>query len=253
MLKLLNLKPGSDFDYTLLIFPHAGGSPNQYKAVVDYLPSSFGLMGVLLAGREGFYTEYQPDSLESLAVKLVIELSKVKTQQLVFWGHSMGALLAYETAQRLTGRLKHLFVSGHVAPHVQLPRAQRHLLNDAELKACLLELSGTPQSIMNNDEFMEMVLPMIRSDFKLCDTYEFKLANCNRLNCPITAFSGAEDVRMGSAGICEWSKYTKKDFKPYFYEGNHFFIFEQMFLVVQKLVQRIYFCQSLGDELNFVC
>ncbi len=237
--KLIELSCHAKSDYAIICCPHAGGAPNQYKCFAQYLPATFDLLGVLLPGREGWYNALSPVSLYEVAQDLVSIIKKLDYRKVILFGHSMGALIAYETARYLEGSLVHLIVSGHVAPHIHLPNLMRHKLDDKELINIMMNLSGTSKEVLENEELMELILPSIRQDFMLCDTYHFQENEPKLLKLPITALGGVDDSRMHKEGMQAWSEYTAINFQYYQYTGNHFFIFDHVFSITQQMVQRI--------------
>ena len=143
-----------------------------------------------------------------------------------FFGHSVGALIAYEVAELLehegTG-VRCLFVSAARAPHiVDLKRS--HLLSDADFLAELRSIKGTPEELLGNPEVMQLLLPVIKSDFKAVQNYRCRPA---RLRCPIYAFSGRNDLEVSEQEIDGWRSYTAGAFGATVLDGDHFFIHTQ--------------------------
>lgn len=234
LIKVIDLSMRTTGDKCIIICPHAGGSPTRYRKWAQYLPDNIILKGLLLPGREGWY-EGKLNSIQEIADELSAYIENNSNSEIILFGHSMGALVAYETARR-TDKIHHLMVSGHAAPHIQNMHTPIQDLNDDALKNLLLKISGTPEAVIQNTELMNLLLPMIRHDFKLCDDYRFSSDNFF-VNCPITAFSGLDDDRMDVNDINEWSKYTN-NFMKYIYPGMHFFIFEHEFSLIQQIIQR---------------
>ena len=237
-MKLINFSQKNDDAHSIIFCPHAGGSPNQYRIFRPYFSSIFNLSAVLLPGRNGWNAKFST-SLCSIADELANVIAKNHKMPISLFGHSMGALLAYETAKRLGDNINHLFVSGHVAPHIRLPDLDRSKFSDADLKKELLRLSGTKSEIIENVELMNLLLPGIRHDFMLCDTYQFHPNQDKILPCPITAFGGIDDVRMHYNDIGSWSEYSSLNFESYRYPGGHFFIFDHVFSIAQKIIFRL--------------
>lgn len=237
-IKLVDLSHKTDCDNIIICCPHAGGSPNQYRIFNQYFPDEVDFKSVMLPGRNGWCAQF-PASLSEAADELANTIDRNNKINISLFGHSMGALLAYETAKRLGERVNHLFVSGHIAPHIKLPHFERHGLNDQDLKKELVSLSGTRIEIIENDELMDLLLPIIRNDFMLCDTYKFQHSEKKNLSCPVTAFGGIDDTRMNYEGIEAWSEYTSLDFECYRYPGDHFFIFDHAFSITQKIIHRL--------------
>ncbi len=113
-----------------------------------------------------------------------------------FFGHSMGAVLAFETArrraaERATGPLR-LFASARRAPSV--PRTQTvHLRDDDGLLAEIRRLNGTNQQVLQDEELLALALPTIRADYRALETYRY--APGAPLDCPVTVLAGTRTPR----------------------------------------------------------
>ena len=143
------------------------------------------------------------------------------------FGHSMGALIAFEIARafRRTGRPEPagLFVSGCAAPPLFSVEPKIHHLPDEQFIERLRRLSATPTEVLENREMMELVLPALRADFTLCETYEYEPSD-DPLTCPIVAFAGASDEEVSTAGVEAWASETRGPFRSHTYPGGHFFL-----------------------------
>ena len=146
------------------------------------------------------------------------------------FGSSMGALIAYELARRLAGlttqRPVLVCVSGNAAPHHPVRAAALHRLPDEEFLAELRQLGGTPDEFFGNRELRALLLPMLRSDFAVCETYRH--ADRPPLGCPILALGGASDRFIPSRHIEEWSMHTTSRFSCHMLPGDHFFLAQHM-------------------------
>jgi surfactin synthase thioesterase subunit len=151
----------------------------------------------------------------------------------VLYGHSLGAVVAFETALLLqrTGRTAgpiHLFVGAARGPHLPPPvPAISHLPQDEFLDAVQHRYGGLPAALFEEPELLELVLPILRSDFRAYENYLYtgSLATGSlALACPVTAFHGANDPIVRSADVSEWSRMTATGFKMEVVEGDHFFL-----------------------------
>src|SRR5439155_19515368 len=130
-------------------------------------------------------------SMEPLVASLVEAVDEVMGgRPLALFGHSLGALIAFETSKALGGRVRRLFVSGSSAPRFRVKK-RRSELTDEDLRRELSELGGTPTEVLDNDELMQLLLPMLRADFALVDGYRSGAAA--KAPCPITVFAGSDD------------------------------------------------------------
>ena len=146
--------------------------------------------------------------------------------QAVLFGHSLGALICFELALRL--RDKHgiepglLIVSGRGAPQIPSNAAPTYNLPDRELINELQRLNGTPREVLDHPELMELMLPKIRADFQISETYNF--VKKPPLNCPITVMGGADDQEVPRDSLEAWNEHTKGRFTLHVLPGDHFMI-----------------------------
>ena len=224
-MELIKLSHTQHEKAAIICYPHAGGGIASYKNFHQFLPDDIGLYVF------NYHAETQHDdskkSLQSIASKAVPYLEDF-TIPIALLGHSMGALIAYESARDINEIDAHLFLSGHVAPHVKLDNQDRHKMSDDALLNYIKEMGGTPEILFNSTAFLDMFLPVIRHDFHLCDTYTFRDEKRKKLPYPITAFTGTKDKRVPIDKINAWSYYTNQEFQLYQLEGGHFFIFNHI-------------------------
>jgi medium-chain acyl-[acyl-carrier-protein] hydrolase len=143
-----------------------------------------------------------------------------------FFGHSMGALISFELARRLRaegrrGPLK-MFVSGCRAPQMPNRDPLTYNLPEPEFVKELKRLKGTPPEVFESQELMQLVLPVLRADFGICQTYAYQ--HEPPLACPIYAFGGLEDDEVGLCGVEAWREQTASSFSMHMFEGDHFFL-----------------------------
>jgi medium-chain acyl-[acyl-carrier-protein] hydrolase len=117
---------------------------------------------------------------------------------------------------------RHLFISGRGAPHIQETSRPIYDLPDEEFKEELRRLTGTPAEVLDHPELMEMLLPMLRADIKLSNTYECEPRPS--LSCPLTVFGGLEDTHDEPEALEAWREHTTGPFKRLMFEGDHFFV-----------------------------
>jgi len=143
-----------------------------------------------------------------------------------FFGHSMGAIVAFEVARQLekkTGATPaHLVVSGRRAPQLPSNQPPAFGLPDEEFKEKLERLNGVPKELLLSAELMSLVLPSIRSDFEAIETYQYSPGP--KLHCPITAFGGFRDSHVSQSSLDAWKEQTTASFKVRMFPGDHFFI-----------------------------
>jgi len=158
----------------------------------------------------------------------------------VLFGHSLGAILAFEAAGRLrdAGRPPaRLLVSGHRAPHLPMRERKIHHLPEREFVARLRELDGTPQTVLDNPGFLRMMLPVLRADFTVSETYVHRPGP--PLDCPVTAFGGADDPDVGTTELESWSRHTSARFRAEILPGGHFYFSSSPDALLRLLVAEL--------------
>nr|WP_322786128.1 thioesterase domain-containing protein [Marinobacterium jannaschii] len=113
-------------------------------------------------------------------------------------------------------------------PHFRPEGEPRHSLPETELVALLKEMGGTPDEFLDNPEFRQLLLPVVRADFQIHDQYQFEPAE--PLPCPITAIGGESDSQVPFAAISEWREYSNAGFQQHQLPGGHFYLQEEGFL-----------------------
>lgn len=210
----------------LFCFPYAGGSAAMFRTWSKNLPASVEVCPIQIPGRENRLREPAFTQLELLVQALVPVLYPYLSIPFAFFGHSMGALISFELARQLRiqcGRSPvHLFVSGHRAPQIPDFAPPIHQLPDVAFIEQLRRLNGTPESVLQNPELMQLILPILRADFTLCEKYVYSSAK--PLNCPISAFGGLQDCKVNCEDIATWREQTSSSFTLRMFPGNHFFL-----------------------------
>ncbi|MEM9767571.1 MAG: alpha/beta fold hydrolase, partial [Cyanobacteria bacterium P01_D01_bin.71] len=163
----------------------------------------------------------------------------------IFFGHSLGGLIAFELARSLRHHQQSLpealWVSAARAPHLPAMEPIMHTLPEADFIAELRRYSGTPNEVLDNAELMGLLLPMLQADFALLETYDYQAQA--PLPCPITAFWGDRDAIVSFEEIEPWQRHTDKTFTLEKLAGDHFFVDcpQILPLITQKLVQLLAF------------
>lgn len=220
-------KPNPDARLRLFCFPYAGGGASIFRDWTSELGPEIEVCAVQLPGREQRIREPGFTRMEPLIDALETALSSCLDKPFALFGHSMGAIVAYELAARLQTRAfhpTHLLVSARRAPHVESRREPSHALPDHQFKERLRMLNGTPEEVFNDSELMQLVLPQLRSDFELNETYV--PGSHELLKCPVTAFGGMADPEVEQEEIEAWRHTTRHSFQCKMFRGNHFFLHE---------------------------
>jgi medium-chain acyl-[acyl-carrier-protein] hydrolase len=151
----------------------------------------------------------------------------------------MGALVCFELAHALRQHQHpvHLFLSGRRAPQVPAPHPPIHALPDSQFVEKLRRLNGTPEAVLREPELMEVLLPVLRADFAICETYAF--APHPPLDCPVSAFGGLEDHEAGYDDLAAWRDHTRGAFTLLMLPGDHFFLHSSRTLLLQAISDEI--------------
>jgi medium-chain acyl-[acyl-carrier-protein] hydrolase len=242
-------KPNPQAKLRLFCFHYAGGGASSFRTWIDSLPPYIEVCPLELPGR-GFRIFETPFShLEPLIQELVQTLLPNLTKPFVFFGHSMGALISFETIQLL--RRQHrlsplqLFVSGQRAPHLSASEPPIHALPESAFIKELRRYNGTPEEVLNNRELMELLLPTLRADFSLIETHIYTPSA--PLDFPINVFGGLKDWTVSYNELEAWQEQTKADFALQMFPGDHFFLHSAETLLLPVVSQKL---QEIVQDLS---
>jgi medium-chain acyl-[acyl-carrier-protein] hydrolase len=172
---------------------------------------------------------------------MVPAIGPLLNQRFALFGHSLGSLVAFELACRLQNdygcSLAHLFVSGHQAPQLPYSRPPIHALPETEFVHEIKLLNGTPHEVLEHPDLMKLLLPLLRRDFRLVETYQHSARP--PLRCPITAFGGTQDREANVEELELWRANTVAPFRLTMFPGDHFFIHSAQDLVLVEIEQAL--------------
>jgi surfactin synthase thioesterase subunit len=217
-------RPGAP---TLVCFSHAGGSASWFHPMSAALSPEFDVVAVQYPGRQDRRREATDYRITDLAAAIAVALCDGvgDPSRMLFFGHSMGASVAYETAQALAGSgtpgPAHVVVSGRSSP-TRPTEEQVHLLDDAGVLRELRKLNGTDSRILDDDEVVRMTMPAIRADYRAIETYA--PVGLRPLACPITALTGDNDPKASVEDVRAWRELTNSAFESVVFPGGHFFL-----------------------------
>lgn len=224
----------------LLCFPHAGGGSQQFAAWADDLPPDVELCAVRLPGRESRINEPPYSDIQPLISAVANGLARVLEQPFMLFGHSMGALVAFELARFVAQRGRCpllLCVSAMAAPQCTFVGRLIHALPDDEFIAALRDLGGTPPEVLRHRELMELLLPTLRADFRLLETYEY--VGMPPLRCPILALGGDADPTVPLNELSAWREQTASWFRQLVFPGNHFYLLDPQVGIPRILLEAL--------------
>ncbi|HEU4794033.1 MAG TPA: alpha/beta fold hydrolase [Pyrinomonadaceae bacterium] len=229
--------PVPDAKLRLFCFPYAGGTSLTYRGWPLALPLDVEVCAIQLPGHGNRLHEPLFDRLAPLIDDFVPKLIGYLDKPFVFFGHSMGALLAFETARRLRrdyARLpEHLFISGHRPAQTRDTTRRTFDLPEPEFIEELRRLDGTPSEVLDHPELLEMMIPILRADFAIAQTYQY--VDEPPLECDLTAFGGMNDTSVTREHLEVWRTHTSGNFKLRMFLGNHFYLHSARTALLQTI------------------
>ena len=215
----------SDLHPRIAIFPHAGGSANFYLPLARALSTSANVSGVQYPGRQERHAEPALKDLSDIADEAYNALVESFQEPLVLFGHSMGAIVAFEVAKRYAGQgdpaVAGIIVSGRVAPDINRS-AGLELLDDDEIVTGLVALASMNSSLLQDQEIREMILSPLRTDYQAIGRYRY--SDDGPLNCPVRAYAGLRDPQTTPQEVARWGHFTTGSFASRTFDGGHFFV-----------------------------
>ncbi len=217
----------SDPRHLVICFYHAGGNAAAYKKWVDKSESVV-FAPVELSGRGMRNQEKSLVSFDNLVEELVPVIEQaVRGRSYSFFGHSMGAAIAFKVEHFLEKRYgfvaENIFVAGRHGPNIEDPGTFRISMGDAALIHELKSMSKENSFIYDNQEFLDFFLPIIRDDYILHEDFAYR---DEVIKAPITAHAGSDDYPAGAGFMEEWAKVTEGGFNIREFIGGHFFVHE---------------------------
>lgn len=212
---------------TLFCLPFAGGNQYSFGAFKTHLSPHIKAVPLDYPGRGSRMREGLMNSIEAMTDDLLTNIGQSLNTPYAIFGHSMGAVIGFELAQKIQQKNLppplHLFVSGRGAPHIPAKREDIASLPSSEFRAKLKELGGSPDEVLNNDALMELFEPILRNDFQA--HFNYSCQHTQPLNMPITVMYGL-DEGLNDLEIQGWQKETLQTLSVSGYPGGHFFLFE---------------------------
>ena len=211
----------------LFCFPYAGAGGSAFHPWTRLMPPHVELVAATYPGREARVDDLLPTSLEAVIDELWRHMSDFLDLPYALFGHSMGALVAFELGRRLAPlRMpEQVIVSGARAPHC--PRADElHRLPPREFLKTLVALGGFPPEALGSSELIAYALPVLRADFTACERHVSDLGACARF--PLMAVGGDADPLVAVVHVDAWRAMSSVGFASRIYAGDHFFLREHV-------------------------
>lgn len=221
-------------------FPCAGGNASSYLAWRAAFPGDVEVCPIHLPGRGIRFGEPPRTDFRNMVCEIGAEIALRTDRPYYFFGHSFGSLLAFEVTRYLVSKRfpepKLLFVAGCSAPRYRDEGDPLHTLDNERLIEELRDYNGTPAELLASRELMDLLLPAIRADMQMAETYEY--AESALLTCPISVLSGEQD-KIKPDAISGWGDETSGAFDSTTFKGGHFFVQSESSLVVRHVLDRI--------------
>jgi medium-chain acyl-[acyl-carrier-protein] hydrolase len=228
----------------LFCLPYAGGSAVIFRNWKAFLSSKIELCPIEPPGRGTRLHETAYTAMEPLIDALATGISHLLDRPFAFFGHSMGAVICFELSRKLYRENRpvpvHLLVSAHRAPQILDPEPQSYDLPKPQFIEHLRGLNGTPATVLAHSELLELLLPTLRADFRLVETYRYSPGPL--LPCPITAIGGMDDKDVSADHLARWGELSSGAFQQFMLAGDHFFIHQsesQLISIIAKQLEEV--------------
>ncbi len=225
----------------LACLPHAGGAASFFSDWSLHLPDAIELVTIQYPGRQERLGEPMIGRMSDLIAALVHVMPIILDRPYVLFGHSMGAAVAHELclalAQKQMQLPERLIVSAREAPqHNQA--GTLHSASDPVFCERLLALGITPPQLLQSEEWRQLMLPVIRNDYQLIETYLPSSLNAT-LPIPLSAFAGNKDSELTIEQAADWSSMTSGSFQLRVFEGGHFYLCDHRAAVIAEAIQSL--------------
>lgn len=234
-------RPNPDAGLRLVCLPYSGGRAAAFKGLAAELPGDVELSAIELPGHGRRMREVPCTRLRPLVDQVTDVLAEQIRQPFVLLGYSLGALLGFEATRELARRGRPgpaaLFVAASKAPHVRQEGPLLHDLPQAALVEQLVRLDGSRNALLQDEELVEVMLPVLRADLGIVETYGYEPGQ--PLDCPVVAFGGSADATVPRPSLDAWGELTTGDFSATVLPGGHFFLDSSRALFGQALTAEL--------------
>jgi len=222
----------------LFCLPFAGGGASAYRQWSKHFSPEIEVCPIQLPGRENRFSEPAIKNAQQLAQQLANQLQMYANKPFAIYGHSMGALLAFETTRVLQRQglpmPEVLFLGAHRAAHRPPKRKPMHTLDDNAFIQKLQTFGGFPDEVLASKELVQFLLPTLRADFSLCDSYVFE-ADDAPLECPMSLFAGEFDEEVTPEDMTDWQIHCAQMAQLHRLDGGHFFLRSHLDALVERM------------------
>lgn len=242
-------RPSATSTTRLVCFPHAGGSASFFHPLAPRFSPDTDVVSLQYPGRQDRRNEPCVEDIETLADLLTDEIAALSDKPTVFFGHSMGAVLAFETAYRLEQRgtraPRSVIASGRRGPSTRRDE-EVHKQDDNGMISELKKLNGTDTAIFGDEELLRMAMPAIRNDYRAIETY-----TCDpdrRVSAPIVVLTGTDDPKTTLEEANVWKQHTDGGFRLREFTGGHFFLTDHLAEVNREIETELAAARSQASQ-----
>ncbi|MCP5468316.1 MAG: thioesterase [Deltaproteobacteria bacterium] len=243
----------------LFCFPFAGGDIYTYRKWSEKLDDKIGVYAIQLPGRGARFNEALFRRLDSLIEELASQLVLDLQAPFVFFGHSLGGLIAFELTRFLKKEFslvpQRLCISSSLPPQLYSSwHHTYHLLSDRDLLEKIQSFGGVPQEVLAHHDLLEMLLPIVRADMEILETYVFedfqnKYAGADsKLHCPLHVMGAVQDTLILYQDLNEWQTHCENEFSLHTFTGDHFYLNSQMEALCQLLNKLILSFRTFNEK-----
>lgn len=223
----------------LFCFPYAGGNKRLYENWQEYLPASIRIHPIEYPGRGTKIKEKLALNLEQILAHLEREILDAPKSRFAFFGHSLGAIIAFELALILRDKYgmipDALFLSGSPSPDTVTRLSSISAQDDQSFLETLQKLNGIPPSLLKAQEFKEFYMPILRSDFSLMNGYGRKV---EKVSFPLVLFGSNRDPIVLLSEMKKWTEWSEQKIELHEVEGDHFFVHDPK-QILQHIVAKL--------------
>lgn len=214
----------------LFCIPHAGGTAASYLQWKIFLDKNIEIIPVELKGRGIRMNESFYENIQEAVDDIYLFIKKnINNSSYAIFGHSMGALLAFEVVHKIQSEKcplpVHMFFSGRNPPHYRDEDVDFYLQSDQTLINEFIRIDKKQEKIFKDDNIKSIFLPIIRADYKILCLYDY-MQKSDKINCDISILNGKDDLSINNDTMGDWKNYSSKRCELIFFDGSHFFVYE---------------------------
>lgn len=222
---------------TLICLPYAGGSSAIFSKWHKYFSKKIKILAIDYPGHGKKFHELLKTEVKLIVEAILPELPK-NLSNCYLYGHSLGAIIAFEILRTLQEQHKplpmHLIVSGANSPAFPDEEENIGQLSDNEfLSKMQNRYKGFTQEILEQNELLQILIPIVRADVLASENYLFK--ESSKISCPITAIAGVDDKDIQLEKLMAWGNLTSKSFRHVLIPGDHLSLFSDPLVLIHAI------------------